>query len=92
LPVRNVLVVLPQPPFGERVATMLVRETPGKVRLLTLARGEEQRAQPIAKTRERGVRGTPSVDDRRVVEVVATNANRLGRRALRRRSRTGRSR
>src|SRR4051812_49661318 len=51
-----------------------------EVRLLALAGGEEQRAQPIAKTGERCVRDGLSVDDGRVVEVVATNPSRLGRR------------
>src|SRR4051812_26811424 len=50
-----------------------------EVRLLALAGSEEQRAQPIAKTGERCVRDGLSVDDGRVVEVVATNPCRLGR-------------
>jgi hypothetical protein len=31
---RNVLVDLPQPPFGDTVATMFVRDTPGRRRRL----------------------------------------------------------
>jgi hypothetical protein len=34
LPARKVLVVLPQPPFGDRVATTFVRDTPGSRRRL----------------------------------------------------------
>src|SRR3954470_8305577 len=71
---------------GDDVGPRDARQPPQaglEVRLLALAGGEEQRAQPIAKTRERGVRDGLSVDDRCVVEVVATKPCRLERRGRR---------
>src|SRR3954466_14293322 len=63
LPVRKVLVVLPQPPLGERVATMFVRDTPGRrakarleLCLLALASGDEEGAHDVAQAIQRRVR------------------------------------
>ena len=80
LPVRKVLVVLPQPPFGDRVATTFVRETPGRrrrlrleVRLLAFAGGDGKARAAASRRRVSGCVGRGlAVDDRRVVEVVAT--------------------
>src|SRR4051812_46627194 len=83
LPVRKVLVVLPQPPLGDRVATMFVRDTPGRrakarleLCLLALASGDEEGAHDVAQAIQRRVRRGLAVDDRRVVEVVATRPRR----------------
>jgi hypothetical protein len=54
-PARNVLVVLPQPPFGDRVTTMLVRDTPGSRRRL-LSSWASSRSSAVVRSARSGSR------------------------------------